>query len=276
MMPALQRLWAWTLLEEGSTRAVGLMRIGLAALTWNRWANDFLLFRNLHTNHVVIGFTLIVASAMMFFGVYSRVATAATGVALLGVYFEIGYGEGVESYTHHHTWLITVAVCLLALTPCGKSYSWDRFVAVRRAEQAGAPLPEEVGPLWGTRILATQVSLVYFWGAWEKCNPTFVKGTRMVHHYMFLYAGSDYPPNWLVQGLHVSAIGTIVLEFTLAFLLWVPRLHRVLIPIAMLFHAVLYYTLPVGPFSLTMWLLFLAYIPSQRVHAVMETIHGRR
>lgn len=275
-MTMLRRLWAWTILEEGSTRAVGLMRVGLAALTWNRWANDFLLFRNQHTNHIVIGFCLIVASTLMFFGVFSRLSTAATGAALLGVYFDVGYGDGVEQYTHHHAWLITISVCILALTPCGGSYSWDRYRAVNRASRLGNPIPEETGPLWATRILAAQVSIVYFWGAYEKCNPRFVDGTRMVHHYMFLYAGSDYPPRWMVEILHGQAIGTIVLEFGLAFLLWVPRFHRVLIPVAMMFHAILYYTLPVGPFSLTMWLLFLAYIPAQRVHNAMETIHGAR
>lgn len=275
-MNALRRLWVWTILEEGSTRSVGLMRVGLAALTWSRWANDFLLFRNLHTNHIVIGFSLIVASTLMFFGVFSRWSTAATGAALLAVYFNIGYGEGVESYTHHHTWLITVGVCILALTPCGGSYSWDRYRAVRRAERLGVAIPEERGPLWGTRIVAAQVSIVYFWGAYEKCNPVFVDGTRMVHHYMFLYVGSDYPPGWIVQILHFQAIGTIGLEFGLAFFLWVPRWHRYLIPVAMLFHAALYYTLPVGPFSLTMWLLFLAYVPAQRVHEVLEAIHGKR
>lgn len=270
------RVFAWTLLEEGSTRALGLMRLGLAALAWCRWANDFLPFRDLHADRVAIGTALLVGSTGMFFGFWSRASTALTGVALLFVYFWVGHHQGVESYTHHHTWLLTIAICILALAPCGRSYSLDRYLAVRRAERSRLPAPPEHGSLWATRLLGAQMSVVYFWGAYEKCNPAFLDGTRMIHHYMSLYVGSDYPGSWMEPITRAAAVGTVILEFSLAFLLWFPRLQRWLIPLAMTFHALIYYTLPVGTFTLTMWLLFLAFVPPGRVHAFTETVHGTR
>lgn len=272
----IRRLFAWTFLEEGSTRALGLLRIGLAAQAWCRWGRDFLPFRDAQPSHVAIGLAFLVGSLGMFAGFWSRVSTALTGAALLCVYFWIGHHDGDNAYTHHHTWLLTLAICILAMSPCGRSYSLDRYLAVRRAERQGLPEPEERGELWPTRLIATQVSLVYFWGAYDKCTPSFLDGTRMVHHYMSLYSGSDYPGAWIEPVMRCNAIGTVALEFSLAFVLWIPRWQKWTIPVAILFHALIYYTLPVRTFTVTMWLLFLAYVPPARVHAFTETVHGRR
>lgn len=98
----------------------------------------------------------------------------------------------------------------------------------------------------------------------------------MIHHYMSLYVGSDHPPAWMEPIMRVNAVGTVVLELALAFLLWIPRLQKWVIPVAIIFHALIYYTLPVRTFTVTMWLLFLAYVPPASVHAVTEIVHGRR
>ena len=159
------------LYQEGSTRPAALMRIGLVALIWTRYASDFLLFRNLEPYYLLHGISLFVATTLLFFGAWTRIAAVWTAITLVSFYYYLGFAKGIEPYTHHHTYLLGISACLLALSPCGASYSWDRWRALRRAEKAGAPAPLERGPQWAIRLIALQVTLIYFWSAFEKCNP---------------------------------------------------------------------------------------------------------
>jgi hypothetical protein len=183
---------------------------------------------------------------------------------------------GHEPWTHHHTFLLTVAPILLAFTPSGGSYSVDRWFAVRRARRLGvAPAPER-GPSWGLGLIALQLSSVWFWGAFDKCNPAFWSGVRMQHYFLSYYFGSDPPAGgWFAPLMQALAIGTIVVEFALPVGLWFRPLRVPLALLAVVFHAMLYLALPVGPFSLTMALLLLAYFDPDDVHAFLDELQDR-
>ena len=263
--------------REGSTRAVALMRLGLPPLLWDRYASELLPFRSLGGAHLWTGASFYLSTTLMFFGVGSRLSTAWVGGTLLYMFFGIGVSQGHEPWTHHHTFLLTVAPCLLALTPCGGSWAFDRWWALRRAQRAGVEPPPERGPLWAVPLLALQLSAIWAWGAWDKCTPGFLSGERMQHHLMSLYFGSDAPAGawwpWLTWSLAVS---TVALEFAFAFGMFFRRLQPWLVPSAMVFHGLLFWALPVGPFSLTMWLLMLAYLDADAVHAWFDRMHGVR
>lgn len=267
-----RRLVEYLLLAEGSTRTAALLRIGLVALLWSKWAGDFLLFLNRPADQVAIGVSFYLSTGLLFFGIFTRFAAAWAGVTMLGVYYWIGIHDKVEPYTHHHTGLLCVATALLAFTPCGGSYSVDRWWAVRSARRRGEPPPPEIGPLWGLRLLALQVSVLYASTTYDKLSVPFLSGVRLQHHAMSLYLGSDYPTwpafPYVTQAL---AIGTVVIEGSLAVGLWIPRARPVLIPVGILFHAILYVTLPVSTFSLTMWLLYLAFLDPDAVHRFFDT-----
>ena len=108
---------------------------------------------------------------------------------------------GREPWTHHHTYLLAVAALLIALTPCGRSYSVDRYLAVMRAGHAGLPPPAERGNLWGLRLIVVQLSVLYFFSAFDKTSYAFLSGARLEQIFLWYYAGSDYPgmpglPGW--------------------------------------------------------------------------------
>jgi hypothetical protein len=276
MSSILARLAAF-LDRQGSTRPVSLMRLGLPLLLWDRYANELLPFRSLGSQHLWTGASFFVATTLMFFGVASRWSTAWVGGTLLHMFFGIGVAQGHEPWTHHHTFLLTMAPCLLALTPCGGSWSFDRWWALRRAERAGTPLPAERGVLWAVPLLALQLSAIWGWGAWDKCNRAFLSGERMQHDLMTLYLGSDAPVGvWWPWFTHFLAVSTVVLEFAFAFGMFFRRLQPVLVPTAIVFHGLLFWSLPVGPFSLTMWLLTLAYLDADAVHAWFDRMHAAR
>lgn len=277
MRDALQRGWNYMLHAEGSSRPAALIRMGLVVLVWTRYAEDFLLYKNLEPYYLLHGVSLFVASTLLFFGAFTRLAAIWTAATLVSFYYYMGFAKGIEPYTHHHTYVLAITGVLLACSPCGKSYSWDRWRAVVRAEESGQPLPDETGPQWALRLMALQVSLIYFWSGFDKCNPAFLSGERMEHYAMYLYLGSDYPKSALFHPAMVGlAWSTVFLEFALAFGLWWKRAQRVLVPFGMFFHAMLYVLLPVGTYSLNMWLLYLAFLDPDDVHRFIDRISGSR
>jgi hypothetical protein len=212
----------------------------------------------------------------MFLGLYSRFATTWAACTMLALYFFLGFEQGVEPYTHHHTYLLVISTCLCALTPCHRSFSLDRLIDLRRAERDNTPLPREWGSQWGMRLVAIQVSCIYFWTAYNKTNVAFLSGERMEHIFTYLYLGSDYP-SWstLFQTACTAlAVGTVALEYGLTVGLWVRRWQRWLIPLGVLFHLSLYVLLPVSTFSLNMCLLYVAFVDPAALHRFTDRFFG--
>jgi hypothetical protein len=258
------------LLREGSTRAVGLLRIALALLVWHRFGADVAPWAdNLAPDRLALAVSFYLSTTLMLVGLFSRVATAWTAATLLVMYFHYAVG-GETRWFEHHTYLLTAEVTLLALTPCGRSYSLDRWIALNR----GTAGPE-TGPMWAVPLMALQTSAVYFWGAYDKCDRAFASGERFEHYFMNYYWGSDYPT---FPGFHAMAmamaIGTIVLEYVLSVGLFVRPLQRWLMPIGMALHAGMYVFLPVKAFSALMWVLYLSYLDPDAVHRALDRLQS--
>lgn len=264
------------LLHEGSTRAVGLLRVLLALLAWGRFADDVLPVRSFEPERLLLSVVFFLTTSLMLLGFYARISTAAAGVTLLSMVFWFGH-NGVEPWGHHHTTILALAVAILALTPCGGSYSVDRWLAVSRAERAGAPIPAEKGPLWAVPLLGFLVSTVYFWSAVDKTTWAFLSGDRLEAILMSLYFGSDYPdlPGF---GALCALMGfsTVVLEFVLPIGLWIRPWQKFLMPLGLVLHALFYWILPVSTFTLTMWALYLAFLDPEVVHRAIDRMNGHR
>lgn len=272
----MRRFADWLVWSEGSTRAVALVRIGLALLLWDRFAADMLLFRARDALEAGVALSFFAATTLLFLGAWTRAAAAWTAATMIVLFAVIGLGRGVEAYEHHHVFLLVAASVLLALTPCGGSFSVDRWIAVSRASARGDTPPPERGPLYGQRLLAMLISSVYLFATYDKLTPAFLSGERLQHVLLDRYGTSAPPP---VPGFEVvcllGAWGTVAMETALAVGLWVPRIQRPLMVAGALFHGMLYVTLPVGPFSLTMVLLYLAFLDPAVVHrATVRLFHG--
>ena len=276
-----ERLWRWlderVLSFQGSTRPVALMRILLVFIIWTKFASGMRAFSHLEPVSIVVGILFFLGSTAMLLGWKTEWATGFTGALLMFVYYYFGYGRGHSVWVHHHVYLLAVSTCVLALTPCGKSWSMDRLESVRRAEEQGVDPPLEVGPLWATRILGFQVSMVYFWGAVDKTEWVFLDGTRMQQSAMYLFFGSDYPPfPGFAAFMALTAVIVVGLEYVLAIGLWIPRFQRVLIPTGLLLHALFYYLIPVATFSVTMAVLYIAYLDPAIIAKLTDRMAGKR
>jgi hypothetical protein len=276
MTNPLGRLWRWLVWDEGSTRPAALLRIALPLLLWDRWARDFLLFGLETPVDLAIGLSFFASTTLLLVGLWTRVAVVWTALTMLVVFFHLGVAQGLEAYTHHHRWLLVCTSVLLVFTPCERSFSVDRWWWLLRAEGRGGACPPEHGPLWGLRLLAMQTSVVYVGAAYDKLTWPFLSGVRLEHLFLERYGTADPLTLPGVGAIFCAlAVGTVVIELALGVGLWIPRLRGPLVLIGLLFHGVLFVTLPVATFSATMAALYLAFFDPDAVHRAIDRLLGR-
>ncbi len=261
------------LMRTGSTRALGLVRVLLALVVWSRWAGDVSPYIEASPQRVVLAVAFFASSTSMAVGWYSRASTAATGVVVCTMVLWFGRVQGVEDWTHHHPTVLAILVLLLALTPCGRSFSLDRYLAVGRTRAAGEPPPDEVGDLWAADLLCLQVCTLYLWSAVDKTTWAYVSGARLEQLLMQYYVGSDWPELPLLQAvLAMVAVAVLLLEYVLVVGLWVPRLRRWLIPLGLAMHGLFYVLIPVSTFTVTMWTVYLLFLDPDVVHRSVDRL----
>ena len=268
LLRLLQRFYNWGLCYRDSTRSVGLIRIGLVLLIWSRWAGELTLCRDIRLSVILLNSAFFLLTGLMCVGLWTRASSMGTAI-IISVMFVMR-----ESWHHHHTFLLIISTLFIALTPCGRSYSLDRWLALRRALKSGLPPPPEIGNLWGLRLIAIQLSMVYFWTAYEKLYWGFLSGARMEFLVYNYYAGYDYAS---IPGFSalccITAITTVILEFSLSFGLYIPKFRKYLMPVGIILHILFYVLLPIRTFTLTVILLYLAYIPAASVHRFIDNMH---
>lgn len=270
-----RRFFEWSVCTESSSRSSALIRIGLGFLIWARFANEQLPFKHAFGWHTLFAVAFFLFTLLMVVGVFSRLSTFIAGLLTLWFYFYFGLVADVEPYRHHHTYWLGIATLFCALTPCGKSFSFDRWQAVRKAQADGVPPPTETGNLWGLRLIVIQLSLMYFWSAYDKMHFGFLDGDRLEAIFMYFYIGSNLEQwqawLWLFA---VAAWLVVILEFALAFGLPFERTRRYLIVPGLLLHLAFYVMLPVYTYSATIILLYLAYLDADKVHQFIDEMMG--
>ena len=76
---------------------------------------------------------------MMLVGYMAEAACAGVAMMLMTMHFCLGHIYGHPGWTSHHIYLLVVSVSLLALSPCGRSFSWDRYRALAQARIRVSP-----------------------------------------------------------------------------------------------------------------------------------------
>ena len=189
------------------------------------------------------------------------------------VFAYFGHGLGLEALTHHHTYAQTAFTCLLALTPCGRSLSVDRWLALRRAARGGPPAPAEEGDLWGAKLLLLQVSTMYVFAAYEKTYLGFLSGDRLEGITLAVHFGSDPTGIPLFHEAHLLlAWITVAVWWVLPLGLWVRSWHRWLLPLGVIMHLGIYVLTPVATFSGTMLVAYLAALDPAAVHRALSRV----
>lgn len=264
----------WGADARGSTRPLGLMRIGLAIIVFARFGNEVSLYQGGSLSFVLLGLAFFVLTSMMFVGYMAEAACAGVALTLMTMHFYMGHVSGYPGWASHHIYILVVSVSLLALSPCGRSFSWDRYRALAQARDA-KNIPPEYGDLWPQRLIALQLAALYFWTAVEKTNWLFLSGQRLEHAFTWAYTGRALEPLISLGAiLPVLAVIVVVMEYFLAFAIFVRRWQAIVLPMGLALHAAFYVLLPVNTYSATMMVLYLALLDPDAVHRFLDRIQG--
>jgi hypothetical protein len=264
----------WGAEAQGSTRPLGLLRIALAVIVFVRFGAELSLYQGDSPAFLLLGAAFFIFTSMMLVGYMAETACAGVTILLATFQFYLGYMQGYPGWTSHHVYLLLVSVGLLALSPCGRSFSLDRYRALATA-RTGCDVPPECGELWTQRLIALQLGALYFWTAVDKTNWQFLSGQRLQEAFIWSYDGRVLEP--LISSgalLPVLAVTVVVVEYFLAFAIFVPRWRGFVLPIGLTLHAAFYVLLPVSTYSATMMVLYLALLDPDEVHRFIDRMLG--
>ncbi|MFK7928231.1 MAG: HTTM domain-containing protein [Myxococcota bacterium] len=267
---------------SGSTRGLALMRIGVVLVAWARLSEQLRPFDDLAPERLVLGGSFFAASSLLLIGRWTPIAAVWHAINMVVIYQVFGLGwfgvDRVEPWSHHHVYTQVATAVLLALTPCGRSLSLDRWLQVRRAERAETPLPPETGALWAVRLIQLQVVAMYLWTTWDKLFWAFINGERHQQYAAWLYFGGDLPEGiWFTAMTATMGSVTVVVEGALPILLLIPRTRSIAIVSGIVLHGLIFLLLPVSTFSMSMWVLYIAFVDPSYLHQLIDRLlgHGR-
>jgi len=270
------KLWSrfidWGIGTIGSSRSSALIRIGLVFIIWARFAADEELFEHELGWRTVFSILFYVSTVTMLIGYKARISTFIVGILIMTIYNYFGLRLHEMTVSSHMYWLV-IAPLLCALAPCDKSYSLDRWLAVRHARERGLTPPPEQGNLWGLRLIVVQLTMMYFWTAVDKVKIDFITGYRLEGIFAFFYVNQIDIANYAFV-LVVLSWMVMLLEFALSFCMPFPKTRRYLVIPGLLLHSVFYLLLPVKTYSITIILLYLAYFDANKVHRIIDELNG--
>lgn len=274
-MSRIDQALSWCTEFEGSTRAIGLLRIALAAIILIRYGNEIAFFAVDDIRHAVLAAYFFLLVPLMLIGAYTRLTVPLVAGLLFCMYFLFGFQPDKVGWNHHHSYLLMISVVFLSFTPCGRSYSLDRYRSVREAEHGRQATKPEYGQLWGTRLIGLQMSALYFWTAVDKSDWAFVSSQRLEQIMVWHHSGRPLATLMLCPAFLVAAsIAVVVVEYLLAIAIHLKRLQWTAIRVALAMHATFYILLPVETYSITMIALYLVVLDPDIVHRFLDKLQG--
>lgn len=269
----LHAITQWGPEATGSTRAAGLMRIGLGAIALMRFGNELAPYAILGLMGLSLTLLLFCFAFTTILGIRARLSVAGLGATIMLLYALGLNGVGLVTWAHHHVYLLGIACLLLSLCDCGKSFSVDRMRAL--ATQGRVRPPAEFGALLGQRLIALQLSALYFWTAVDKSDWAFVSGQRLEQTMTWVHSGRvlEFVLHWPAL-LALASIIVLVVEYWLAVAILLARWRPAAIVVGLTMHISFYLLLPVNTYSITVIVLYLALLDPAAVHRFIDRMLG--
>jgi len=213
----------------------------------------------------------------VFFGVFLVAALCLT-VGFMTRSANVLVFVGLASLHHRNPVILNGGDTILRLSsfylmfaPAGAAFSVDRWLRVRRhAEPAGPPAP--VAP-WAQRLIQMQLALAYLATVhWKLAGHTWVDGTA-VYYATRLREFDRFPVPFLFEyrpALRLMTWGTLVLEFSLATLVWFRDLRYPVLLAGLLLHVGLDYSMNIPLFQWTMLSIYVLFIDPRDLRRAAE------
>lgn len=208
-----------------------------------------------------LGVTIVMltaAASMVCLGLGVR-----TSVAALLVYgWHVSYTNRALPATSDMDTLLRVTAFLVAISPCGRSWSLD---AHRRRE------PGQLAPRYGLLLMQWQLAVMYWTTGFRKVVDPYWQDGEIVG-YFWLSSFSTLPPEVVgyARLAAVATYATLALEFSLPFLLWSRSTRFIAIVAGVGFHLSIALTSTVDVFSFAALALYLAFLDQRDIRRLVS------
>jgi hypothetical protein len=221
-----------------------------------------------HTAVVIAWVALLLASIALVLGVFSQLAAAVAFVSLVSFLQRNPYvfnsGDG----------LIKLIAFYLIFAPASASLSLRTFLRNRREFWT---FPAR--PVWPMRLLQLQFSAVYLFAVWDKTRGTTWNNGTAVSIALRITDIERFPvPGFVTHSLLLSnllSFGTLVIELSLAILVWNKRLRPWVLLAGLSLHLGIEYSVRVGFFGLSIMSMYLLWVPPERVEGILLALRRR-
>ena len=201
---------------------------------------------------------LLTAAVALSVGWHSRLAAVAVFVLIQsfvrrGVYI-VNAGDAI----------ITIVALILALSSCGAALSLDQ----RR--RTGSFWSAQTRSPWPIRLMQVQLSVIYLVSVQTKLTgKTWMEGSAVFYawrsdgRWALLSA-----PEWLATNailVNMFTWGALLVELALAILVWNRRLRFWVLAAGVVMHVAIMVNLNIAFFSIAMFVLYVAFVPSDAV-----------
>ncbi|WP_375488831.1 HTTM domain-containing protein [uncultured Mycobacterium sp.] len=205
---------------------------------------------------LLIGWAVLLnCSLALMIGWHSRLAALVVFVLILS------FEHRNPSVWNSGDLLVRLEALFLALSPCGAALSLDQ----RRS--TGMFWSAQQRPQWPVRLMQLQLSLIYLASALSKLNGSAWPEGTAVSYALRLQDMLLVPaPRWFANNallMNAATWGTLAVEFSVAILVWNPRLRPWVLAAGVVMHTMIMIAVAVGFFSLAMFVLYLAFVPSE-------------
>jgi vitamin K-dependent gamma-carboxylase-like protein len=221
---------------------------------------------------VVVAYSALVVSALMLtLGLQTRVAAVVAFVTVLAL-------------MRRNPWvldsgdlLIQGTAFYLALAPSGAALSADRWLATRNGKGEFWAFPRRAP--WVLRLLQVQLSILYLSAFWQKTGGEKWRDGTAVSYALQLGDLQRLPvPDELTTSVLVTNVltfGTLAVELALGILVWNRTLRPWVLLAGVALHLGIDYAIRVGFFSYAVLLLYLAFIPPERMDRWLTAVRNR-
>lgn len=217
---------------------------------------------------ILIGWIVLLLSAIsLTVGWHSRLAALLVWVMFLSF---IRRNPGIFNAGDH---VMANTALILTISACGAALSLDQRRRTGRFWSAEDRLH------WPVRLIQVQLALIYFFTAQTKLiGPAWNDGSAVSFPWRIYHDWAILPaPQWVAEQpflVNVATWGTIAIELALAILVWNKRLRYPVLAAGVVLHIAIWLTLNIAFFSLSMLVLYFAWVPWETVRDIPEKAKG--
>lgn len=180
-----------------------------------------------------------------------------------------------EAILHGGDSVVRLMCIYLAVSPCGRACSVDRLIRVWKGIETGAAIQVS---LWGQRLIQYNMALIYFTTTWlKRTGVLWLNGTATYFPAnLNEFKRFPYPDfinsAWMVKA---SSWGTLVVEFSLATLVFYKPCRKYALSAGILMHFWIEYSMNIPLFSYLMVSMYITFYDGEEVAAWAKRLGAR-